>query len=245
MGILGKRRLHRETVHLSDKDPKEQQGDVPCEEQEAGTDPQLVEQVEVQQSSDAVKRVGRAVQMQIQCFTNPCFWNVSQKEIHNNVVPDRVKGLSGAALHQRRQGSLKAKVFVLLNSEKRDIVHVVDHTQHTVRQSNEGSSQQKDEVMLVQTHLMGTVSAIIRCARVGDRFISAPDGDGTTPSHDYSHDAVGQGVDELTRVEQLTQQGNFRACNRWDDCIIFQVEEPHHDDDSTQQDEGEDGTCTR
>lgn len=49
-------------THLSDKDPKEQQCDVPCEEQEAGTDPQMVEQGEVQQSSYAVKRVDRAGQ---------------------------------------------------------------------------------------------------------------------------------------------------------------------------------------
>lgn len=47
-------------TYLSDKDPKEQQCDVPCEEQEAGTDPQMVEQGEVQQSSYAVKRVDRA-----------------------------------------------------------------------------------------------------------------------------------------------------------------------------------------
>lgn len=74
-----------------------------------------------------------------------------------------------------------------------------------------------EEACIVNMIVMLCCLPIIRCARVGDRFISAPDGDGTTPSHDYSHDAVGQGVDELTRVEQLTQQGDFRACNRWDD----------------------------
>lgn len=182
---------------------------MPCEEEEAGTDPQVVEQGEVQQSSYAVKRVDRAVQMKIQCFTNPCFWNVSQKEIHNDVVPDRVKGLRGAALHHQRKGSLKAKVFVSLNSVKGDIIHVVDHTQQTVRESNEGSSQQKEEVILVQTHRSGTFSAVTLYARVADCLISAPDSDGTTPCYDYSHDAVGQGVDKLTWMEQLTQQGNF------------------------------------
>lgn len=33
---------------------------MPCEEEEAGTDPQVVKQGEVQQSSYAVKRVDRA-----------------------------------------------------------------------------------------------------------------------------------------------------------------------------------------
>lgn len=42
---------------------------------------------------------------------------------------------------------------------KGDIIHVVDHTQQTVRESNEGSSQQKEEVILVQTHPSGTFSA--------------------------------------------------------------------------------------
>lgn len=38
------------SAYLSDKDPKEQQCEVPCEEQETGTDPQVVEQGEIQQS---------------------------------------------------------------------------------------------------------------------------------------------------------------------------------------------------
>lgn len=41
-------------TYLSDKDPKEKQCDVPREEQEAGADPQVVEETEVQQSSYAV-----------------------------------------------------------------------------------------------------------------------------------------------------------------------------------------------
>lgn len=36
-----------------------------------------------------------------------------------------------------------------LNSVERNIVHVVDHTKQTVRESNKSSSQQKDEVKLV------------------------------------------------------------------------------------------------
>lgn len=47
-------------TYLSDKDPEEQQCDVPCEEQEAGTDPQVIEQRQVQQPSYAVKTVQRA-----------------------------------------------------------------------------------------------------------------------------------------------------------------------------------------
>lgn len=47
-------------TYLSDKNPEEQQCDVPCKEEKGGTDPQLVEQGEVQQSSYAVKSVGRA-----------------------------------------------------------------------------------------------------------------------------------------------------------------------------------------
>lgn len=38
------------TAYLSDKNPKEQQCEVPCEEQETGTDPQVVEEGEIQQS---------------------------------------------------------------------------------------------------------------------------------------------------------------------------------------------------
>lgn len=47
-------------TYLSDKDPEEQQCDVPCEEEEGGTDPQVVEQGQVQQSSDGVKRMDGA-----------------------------------------------------------------------------------------------------------------------------------------------------------------------------------------
>lgn len=47
-------------THLSDEDPKEQQCDVPHEEKEGGTDPQVVEQREVQQPSYTVQRVGWA-----------------------------------------------------------------------------------------------------------------------------------------------------------------------------------------
>ncbi len=114
----------------------------------------------------------------------------------------------------------------------------MDHTQQTVRESSKGSSQQKDEVILIQTHLRGTVKQIRQwkklvklnmivlcgsclpitlCTRVAERLVSALDGDGTTPSDDHSHDTVGQGVDKLTRMEQLTQQGNFRACDSWND----------------------------
>lgn len=47
-------------TNLCDKDPKQLQSDVPCEELEGGTDPQVVEQGEVQQSSYTVKRLGSA-----------------------------------------------------------------------------------------------------------------------------------------------------------------------------------------
>lgn len=133
-----------------------------------------------------------------------------------------------------------------LNSVESHIVCVVDHTQQTVRETNKSSSQQKDEVILIQTHLRRTVTVKTHTeqsdcrwsmwrhvnkvglrgsclpdftlwARVAKCLISAPDGDGATPSHDYSHDTVGQGADKLTWVEQLTQQGNFRTCNSWDD----------------------------
>lgn len=123
-----------------------------------------------------------------------------------------------------------------------DKVHVVDNTQQTVRKSDKGSSQQEDKVILIQTHVSGTITV---CARVANCLVSASDGDGTTPSHNYSHDTVRRGVDKLTRVKQLTQQGDFRACDSWDDRIILQVEEAHHEDHPTQQDEGEDGTGTR
>lgn len=36
-----------------------------------------------------------------------------------------------------------------LDSVERDIVHVVDHTQQAVRESNKSSSKQEDEVKLI------------------------------------------------------------------------------------------------
>lgn len=201
----------------------------------------MVEEGEVQQSSYAVKRVGRAAQVKIQCFTDPCSWNVPQKVINNNEVPDRVKCLSGTALNHQRKTSLEAKVFVLLNSMEGDIVHVVDHTQQTVRESNKSSTQQKDEMIFIQTHLMITIGL---CTRVAKSFVSKTDGNGRTPSHDHSHDAMDHGVDKLSRVEKLTKECDFRACNSWNDCVILKVQETNHDDHSTQQDEREDGSCT-
>ena len=53
---------NKKKTYLSDKDPKEQQCDVPCEEEEGGTDPEVVEQGEVQQSSDAVERMDGAAE---------------------------------------------------------------------------------------------------------------------------------------------------------------------------------------
>lgn len=206
MGLFSERRLHRKTVHLSDKDPKEQQGDVPQDEEEGGTDPQGVEQGQIQQSGNAVERLNGAVEMKIQCFTDPGSGNVSQKEIHHNVVPERVKCLSGAALHNQGKGSFKAKVLVLLNSVERHVVNILHYTQQTVRESNKSSCQQKKELVLIETHLRRAVGL---CTRVAQCFISRPDDDGATPGYDYSHDAVGQGVEKLTRVEQLTQQCNF------------------------------------
>ena len=47
-------------TYLRDKDPKEQQCDVPCAEEEGGTDPQVVEQGQVQQSGNCVERIVRA-----------------------------------------------------------------------------------------------------------------------------------------------------------------------------------------
>lgn len=47
---------------------------------------------------------------------------------------------------------------VYLNGVEGDIVHVVDHSQQTVGEANKGSSQQEDEVILVQTHLWGNVT---------------------------------------------------------------------------------------
>lgn len=108
------------------------------------------------------------------------------------------------------------------------IVHVVDHTQQTVRESNKGSRQQKDEMVLIQTHLRMTVRVkntiwqldyswiycdsvcAVTClpitgvsTLVAEGLISKTDGEGTTPSHNHSHDTVDQGVDKLARVEKL------------------------------------------
>ena len=41
VGIFSKRWLNRKTVDLSQKDPKEEQCDVPHEEEEGGSDPNL------------------------------------------------------------------------------------------------------------------------------------------------------------------------------------------------------------
>lgn len=57
---IANRRIHFTLVcvlYLSDKDPEEQQCEVPCEEQETGTDPQVVEEGQIKQSCHAVKRV--------------------------------------------------------------------------------------------------------------------------------------------------------------------------------------------
>lgn len=58
--IFKKNKTKKTPTYLSNKDPEEQQCDVPCKEEEACTDPQMVEQGEVQQSSYAVKRLDRA-----------------------------------------------------------------------------------------------------------------------------------------------------------------------------------------
>lgn len=47
-------------TYLSDKYSEDQQCKVPGEKQEAGTDPQVVEQGEIQQSSYGVETMGRA-----------------------------------------------------------------------------------------------------------------------------------------------------------------------------------------
>lgn len=133
-------------------------------------------------------------------------------------------------------------IITYLNGVKRDVVHVVDHAQQTVRESNKGSTQQEDEVMLIQTHLSRTITAenkqshqtlveaqkafffffcgsclpITQWAWVAECLVSVAYGDGTTPSHYQSHDTMNQGVEKLTWVEQVTQQGNFGAWNRRD-----------------------------
>lgn len=55
--------LHPEGVcwtYLCDEHPEEQHGEVPGEEEEGATDPQVVEHGEVQKACDAVQRVKRA-----------------------------------------------------------------------------------------------------------------------------------------------------------------------------------------
>lgn len=52
----------------------------------------------------------------------------------------------------------KTNITVYLNGVEGDIVHVVDHAQQTVGEANKGSSQQEDEVILVQTHMWGNVT---------------------------------------------------------------------------------------
>lgn len=63
-------------IYLSDKDPEELQCDVPGEEEETGTDPQVVEQGQVQQASNTVQRVGRAGGRR----SNTDEWNVTTKQ---------------------------------------------------------------------------------------------------------------------------------------------------------------------
>lgn len=46
-------------VYLGDVDPEEQQGEVPGEQQERSTDPQLIEQRHITQSSKRVQRANR------------------------------------------------------------------------------------------------------------------------------------------------------------------------------------------
>lgn len=57
-------------TYLNEKNPKEQKCDVPCEEEEGGTDPDVVEQGEVQQPSYTIKGVGRAGKV----HTHPVFY---------------------------------------------------------------------------------------------------------------------------------------------------------------------------
>lgn len=126
----------------------------------------------------------------------------------------------------------KSNITVYLNSVEGDIVHVVHHAQQTVGEANKGTSQQEDKVILVQTHMRGNVTEenkksqsdfykkqrvpkllvlfdiclpITLLTWVAKCLISGPDGNGTTPSHNYSHQTVNQGADKLTRVQQLTQ----------------------------------------
>lgn len=74
----------------------------------------------------------------------------------------------------------------------------------------------KHRKLNVTVFFCGSYLPIIQWAWVAECLISVADSDGTTPSHYHSHDTMDQGVEKLTRVEQVTQQGNFRAWNRWD-----------------------------
>lgn len=73
------------------------------------------------------------------------------------------------------------------------------------------------QVTLNMTVLCGSSLPITLWAWVPECLISAPDYDGTTPRHNYSHDTVDKRVDKLTRLKQLTQQGNLWTCNSWED----------------------------
>lgn len=93
--------------------------------------------------------------------------------------------MGSTALHHQRQGLLKTKVLVLLRREgrvqtvntnslnrrvqrytylnggERHIVHVVDDAKQVVGEAHESSRQQEDEMVLVQTHLRGTVRQLL------------------------------------------------------------------------------------
>lgn len=133
------------------------------------------------------------------------------------------------------------EVFVLLNSLKGDIIYVMDHSQETVRKPDKCSSQQKNEVVLIEAHLRKTITTFTWVPKC---LISVTHSDCATPTYNHSHQAVGKGVNNLPRVEELTQQCNFRAGNSWDDCIILQNQEANNDDYSTKQYERENRTGT-
>lgn len=58
-------------------------------------------------------------------------------------------------------------------------------------------------------------SPISLWAHVAECIISGANSDGATPSYNHSHNAVNQGTDKLTGMQQLTQQFNFGAGNSW------------------------------
>lgn len=49
--------------------------------------------------------------------------------------------------------------WAYLHSVERDIMNVMDDSQQTVAESGEGSAQQEDEVILIQTHLTAKITA--------------------------------------------------------------------------------------